>query len=434
MRIVVVGSGYVGLVSGAGFADFGNEVLCVDVDERKIDVLSRGEIPFYEPGLKDLVLRNTRERRLRFSTSLADAVRWGEVIFLCVGTPSRADGGADLSQVLSAARTIGRSMPGYRLLVQKSTVPVGTADKLRGWIRKYAPRGAKFDVASNPEFLREGSAVENFMRPDRIVIGADSERATELLREIYRPLYIIETPTVVVDVRTAELIKYASNAFLAIKISFINEVANLCEAVGADVHDVARAMGLDRRIGPKFLHPGPGYGGSCLPKDTHAMRDFSRRAGVRLRVVEAAIEANDAQHKVAAKKVLAALGGRGKRTAAILGLSYKPDTDDLREAPSLYLIRTLLRKGIAIRAYDPAVRADADGLPRGLHFAQNPYDAVKGADVMVLVTEWNEFRRLDLARVKRAMRRKAIVDLRNVYDPATVKRLGFEYTSVGRPE
>lgn len=434
MRIVVVGSGYVGLVSGAGFADFGNEVLCVDVDERKVDVLSRGEIPFYEPGLKDLVQRNAREGRLRFSTSLADAVRWGEVIFLCVGTPPRDDGGADLTQVLAAARTIARSMPGYRLLVQKSTVPVGTADKLRAWIRKHAPRRARFDVASNPEFLREGSAVENFMRPDRIVIGADSPRAAELLREIYRPLYLIETPTVVVNVRTAELIKYASNAFLATKISFINEIANLAEAVGADVHDVARAMGLDRRIGPKFLHPGPGYGGSCLPKDTHAMRNFARKAGVRLRVVEAAIEANDAQHKVAARKVLAALGGRGTRTAAVLGLSYKPDTDDLREAPSLYLVRALLRKGVRVRAYDPAVRADADGLPRGLHFAQNAYDAVKGADAMVLVTEWNEFRRLDLSRVKRAMRRKAIVDLRNVYDPAAVRRLGFSYTSVGRPE
>jgi UDPglucose 6-dehydrogenase len=433
VRIVVVGSGYVGLVSGAGFADFGNEVLCVDVDERKIDVLSRGEIPFYEPGLKDLVLRNTRERRLRFGTSLADAVRWGDVIFLCVGTPMRADGGADLTQVLAAARTIARSMPGYRLIVQKSTVPVGTADKLRAWMKRFAPRGAKFDVASNPEFLREGSAVENFMRPDRIVIGADAPRAAETLRELYRPLHLIETPAVVVNVRTAELIKYASNAFLAIKISFINEVANLCEAVDANVHDVARAMGLDRRIGPKFLHPGPGYGGSCLPKDTHAMRAFSRKAGVRLRVVEAAIETNDAQHQVATKKVLAALGGRGKRVAAVLGLSYKPDTDDLREAPSLFIIRALLRKGVAIRAYDPAVRADAEGLPRGLHFAQNPYDAVKGADVMVLVTEWNEFRRLDLARVKRAMRRKSIVDLRNVYDPATVKRLGFAYTSVGRP-
>jgi len=434
LRIVVVGSGYVGLVSGAGFADFGNEVVCVDVDERKIDLLSRGEIPFYEPGLKDLVARNLRERRLRFTTSLAEAVAWGEAIFLCVGTPSRANGSADLTQVLAAGRTIAKAMTGYRLIIQKSTVPVGTGDRLKKWIARHARRGMKFDVASNPEFLREGSAVENFMRPDRIVIGADSPRATEILREVYSPLYLIETPTVVVDVRTAELIKYAANAFLATKISFINEIANLSEAVGADVHAVAKAMGLDRRIGPKFLHPGPGYGGSCLPKDTRAMVDFARRARTRLRVVEAAIAVNEAQGKVAAKKVLAALPGRGARVAAILGLSYKPDTDDLREAPSLDLIRALKRRGVAVRAYDPAVRADAAGLPKGIHFAQNAYDAVKGADVMVLVTEWNEFRRLDLVRVKRAMRRRAIVDLRNVYEPASVRRLGFAYTSVGRPE
>jgi UDPglucose 6-dehydrogenase len=434
VRIVVAGSGYVGLVSGAGFADFGNEVLCVDVDERKIDLLSRGEIPFYEPGLKELVARNVRERRLRFGTSLPEAVAWGEVIFLCVGTPSRADGGADMTQVLAAGRAIARAMPSYRLIVQKSTVPVGSADRLTSWIRRHAKRGAKFDVASNPEFLREGSAVENFMRPDRIVIGAESTRAADLLREIYSPLYLLETPTVVVNVRTAELIKYAANAFLATKISFINEIANLSEAVGADVHDVAKAIGLDRRIGPKFLHPGPGYGGSCLPKDTRAMREFARRAGVRLRVVEAAIDANDAQRALAVKKVMGALSGRRPHTAALLGLSYKPDTDDLREAPSLDLIRALHRRGVRVRAYDPAVRADAVGLPKGLHFAQNAYDAVKGADVMVLITEWNEFRRLNLARVKRAMRRRAIVDLRNVYDPAAVRRLGFSYTSVGRPE
>lgn len=434
MRIVVVGSGYVGLVSAAGFADFGNEVLCVDVDERKIDVLSRGEVPFYEPGLKDLVARNVRERRLRFSTSLTEAVAWGDVIFLCVGTPPRPDGSADLSQVFSAAKTVAKSMTGYRLVVQKSTVPVGTADKLRAWIKKHARRGAKFDVSSNPEFLREGSAVENFLRPDRIVIGADTAKAAEILREIHSPLFLIETPTVVVSVRAAELIKYASNAFLATKISFINEVANLCDAVGADVHDVARGMGLDRRIGSKFLHPGPGYGGSCFPKDTHAMRDFSRRAGVRLRVVEAAIDANDAQIQVAIRKVFAALPGRGNHTAAVLGLSYKPDTDDLRAAPSLEVIRALLRRGVKVRAYDPAVRADAKDLPKGMHFAQNAYDAVKGADVMVLVTEWNEFRRLDLKRVKRGMRKKAIVDLRNVYERAAVERLGFSYTAVGRPQ
>jgi UDPglucose 6-dehydrogenase len=433
VRIVVVGSGYVGLVSGAGFADFGNEVICVDVDERKIDVLSRGEIPFYEPGLKDLVVRNVRERRLRFSTSLPDAVAWGEVVFLCVGTPSKKDGGADLSYVLAAARTVAKSMTSYRLIVQKSTVPVGTGDRVTKWIKKHAPRGAKFDVASNPEFLREGTAVENFMRPDRIVIGADSPRAAEVLREVYSPLYLIETPTVVVSVRTAELIKYAANAFLATKISFINEIANLSEALGADVHDIAKAMGLDRRIGPKFLHPGPGFGGSCLPKDTRAMREFARKAGVRLPVVEGAIATNEGQRARAVRKVVAALTGRKPHTVAVLGLSYKPDTDDLREAPALDLIRALVRRGVTVRAYDPAVRPDAEGLPKGMHFAQNAYDAAKGADVMVLVTEWNEFRRLDLSRVKRAMRGRAIVDLRNVYEPATVRRLGLTYTSVGRP-
>ena len=434
MRIVVVGTGYVGLVSGAGFADFGNEVLCVDLDREKIETLSRGEIPFYEPGLKDLVMRNVRQRRLRFGTSLEEATRWGESIFICVGTPMRANGEADLGQVFGAARTIARSMPSYRLVVQKSTVPVGTADRVREVMRRHVKRGVRFDVASNPEFLREGSAVENFMRPDRVVIGGDSPKALSLLREIYSPLYLIETPVVAVNVRTAELIKYAANAFLAIKISFINEVANLCEAVGADVHDVAKAMGLDRRIGPKFLHPGPGYGGSCLPKDTHAMRHFARRAGVNLRTVGAAIDVNDMQHKIATKKILDALRGRAPHTVAILGLSYKPDTDDLREAPSLYLIRALLRRGIRIRAFDPAVKPGAPGLPKKMVFAASAYDAVKGADAMAIVTEWNQFRRLDLARVRRAMRRRAIVDLRNVYDPESVRRRGFTYASVGRPE
>ena len=433
MRIVVVGTGYVGLVSGAGFADFGNEVLCVDVDREKIDTLSRGEIPFYEPGLKELVSRNIKQRRLRFGTSLEEATRWGEVVFICVGTPSRKNGEADLSQVFAAARTVAKAMPGYRLIVQKSTVPVGTGDRVREVVRKHARRGVRFDVASNPEFLREGSAVENFMRPDRIVIGADTAKARDLVREIYSPLYLIETPVVGVSLRTAELIKYAANAFLATKISFINEIANLSEAVGADVHDVAKAMGLDRRIGPKFLHPGPGYGGSCLPKDTRAMRQFAKKAGVKLRVVGGAIEANEAQKRIGVEKILAALKGRGTHTVAILGLSYKPDTDDLREAPSLDLIRALLKRGVRVRAFDPAVKPGAVELPAELFFATSAYDAAKGADALVVVTEWNEFRRLDLGRVKRAMRRRAIVDLRNVYDPAAIRRLGFTYTSVGRP-
>jgi len=432
VRLVIVGTGYVGLVTGAGLADFGNQVLCVDVDRAKIEQLERGEIPFYEPGLQDLVARNVRQRRLRFGVSLPEATRWGEAVFICVGTPPTKTGRADLRYVLAAAKTIGTSMNGYRLIVQKSTVPVGTADRVREIVRRYAPRRARFDVASNPEFLREGTAVENFMHPDRVVIGVDSRAARDLLREIYSPLYLIETPMVVTNVRTAELIKYAANAFLATKISFINEMANLAEAVGADVRDVAKAMGLDRRIGPKFLHPGPGFGGSCLPKDTRALCEFARRVGTRVRVTEGAIEANDAQQKIAVRKIVGALRGKASPTVAVLGLSYKPDTDDMREAPALEIIRSLRRRGAKVRVFDPVVREETPGAPPGVVFAANAYEAARGADALVLVTEWNEFRRLDFSRVGRAMRRRVVVDLRNVYDPAAVRRLGFEYTSVGR--
>jgi UDPglucose 6-dehydrogenase len=433
MRIVVVGTGFVGLVTGAGFADFGNDVLAVDIDPEKIATLERGEIPFYEPGLQHLVARNVKERRLRFGSSLTEATAWGEVIFICVGTPSGPKGEADLTAVFAAAKMIARAMPSYRLIVQKSTVPVGTGEKLRAFIRKHAPKRARFDVASNPEFLREGTAVDNFMRPDRIVIGAESTHARTILRDLYRPLYLIETPALVTDLRTAELIKYAANAFLATKISYINEMANLADALGANVHHVAKAMGLDRRIGPKFLHPGPGYGGSCLPKDTKALRHFAARAGVPLRVVGAAIDANDAQLAVAVRKILGVLHGRGRRTVSILGLSFKPETDDKRAAPSLGIIRALRRRGITVRVYDPAVRETTPGAPKGVEWAENAYEAVRGADALAIVTEWNEFRRLDLAKVRRRMRRRAIVDLRNVYDPPAVTRLGFEYVSVGRP-
>ena len=432
MRIVVVGAGYVGLVSGAGLADFGNEVLCVDSDKSKIELLERGEIPFYEPGLKDLVGRNIQERRLRFSLSLEEATRWGEVVFICVGTPQAKSGKADLRAVFAAAKTIAQSMPGYRLVVQKSTVPVGTGDRVLAVLKKHAKRGVAFDIASNPEFLREGQAVENFMRPDRVVIGVSTPRAQKILEGIYAPLYLIQTPMVVTSIRTAELLKFAANASLATKISLINEMANLAEAVGADVHDVAKGIGLDGRIGPKFLHPGPGFGGSCLPKDTAALKAFARDAGVRMRVVSAVIDVNKAQHGVALEKVLAALKGRKSGTVAILGLSYKPDTDDLREAPSLYLIRGLLRRGIKVRVYDPAVKRGAPGVPAGAVFGNDAYDAAKGADALVVVTEWNEFRRLNLAKVRRVMRRRAIVDLRNVYDPEMVRSLGFDYRSVGR--
>jgi len=432
LRIVVVGTGYVGLVSGAGLADFGNEVICVDVDRSKIALLERGEIPFYEPGLKDLVARNTRERRLRFSTSLEQSTRWGEVVFICVGTPPRRNGTADLSAVYGVAKSVAQAMPSYRLIVQKSTVPVGTGDEVHAILKKHVKRGVGFDVASNPEFLREGTAVENFMRPDRIVIGANTERGRKLLKSIYAPLYLLDTPTLVTDVRTAELLKYAANAFLATKISFVNEMANLAEAVGADIKDVAKGMGLDRRIGPKFLHPGPGFGGSCLPKDTAALRAFAKAAGTKLRIVSAVIDTNNAQRQVCVEKTLAALRGRAPRTAAILGLSYKPDTDDLREAPSLDIIRALLRKKVKVRVYDPAVRRGNPEIPAEVTFGTSAYDAAKGADVLVLVTEWNQFRRLDLLKIRRAMRRRAIVDLRNIYDPVTVRKLGFQYTAVGR--
>ncbi|HEY7727758.1 MAG TPA: UDP-glucose/GDP-mannose dehydrogenase family protein [Candidatus Eisenbacteria bacterium] len=432
MRIGIVGTGWVGLVTGAGLADFGNEVLCADVNERKIAALRKGEIPFYEPGLKELTGRNVRERRLRFTTSVEETTRWARVLFICVGTPQGPDGSANLAQVADAAREIAEAMPGYRLVVQKSTVPVGSGDRIRALMKRHARRGVEFDVASNPEFLREGTAVENFMRPDRVVVGADSARARKLLREIYAPLYLIETPMVVTNVRTSELIKYASNAFLAIKISFINEMANLSEAVGADVHGVAKGIGLDRRIGPKFLHPGPGYGGSCLPKDTVALRHFAGRSGVPVRLVNATIEVNEAQKARSAKKILGALSGRGPHTVAILGLAFKPDTNDMRDAPSLDIIRLLRRRGVRVRAFDPVVGEGAAGAPRGVVFAADAYDAARGADAVAVVTEWNEFRRLDLARLRRLMRRRVIVDLRNVYDPDAVRRLGFDYISVGR--
>jgi UDPglucose 6-dehydrogenase len=432
VRIAVVGAGYVGLVSGAGLADFGNEVLCVDVDPAKIEALTRGEIPFYEPGLKDLVARNVRERRLRFGTSLEEATQWAQVIFICVGTPEKKDGSADLRYVDAAAKTIARTMRSYRLVVQKSTVPVGTGDHLRSILAKNVRKRVPFDVASNPEFLREGTAVENFMHPDRVVVGAESDRARTILREIYAPLYLIETPMVVTDIHTAELVKYAANAFLATKVSFINEMANLSEAVGADVHVVAKAMGLDRRIGSKFLHPGPGYGGSCFPKDNAALIAFSRKFGAPTRIVAATVAVNEAQKRRAAGKILDALSGRGPHTVAILGLSFKPDTDDLRAAPSLDIIRILLRRGVRVRVFDPVVREGAAGVPRGVAFAANAYEAAKGADALAIVTEWNEFRRLDLARIRRVMRRRVLVDLRNVYEPAAARRLGFAYTSVGR--
>lgn len=432
-KIAVIGTGYVGLVGGAGLADFGNDVVCVDQVEEKIATLRRGEIPFYEPGLSEVVERNVREGRLSFTTDLADAVRGNDVIFCAVGTPEGEGGAVDLSQVDAVAREIGRHMTGYRLVVQKSTVPVGTARRIKKIIEENQTDAHDVDVVSNPEFLREGSAVEDFMRPDRVVVGADSERAFEVMRSIYKALYLIRTPIVETTPETAELVKYASNAFLATKISFINEVANLCEKVGADVQGVAYAMGLDRRIGPKFLHAGAGYGGSCFPKDTKALVSIAEGAGAEARIVAAAIDVNEAQKlRMVAKVLEAADGDVAGKTVAVLGLSFKPNTDDMRYAASVVLIEGLLERGATVRAFDPVAAENARAVMPGIEYAHDAYEAAMGAQVLVIMTEWNEFRRLDIDRLKGIMAAHAVVDCRNVYEPDDFESAGFRYIGVGR--
>ena len=434
MRVAMIGAGYVGLVSGACFADFGHVVCCVDKDEGKIAALERGESPIYEPGLDDLLARNVREGRLSFQCNAAEAVASAEAVFIAVGTPSRrGDGHADLSYVHAAAEEIGRVMDGFTVVVTKSTVPVGTGDEIEKIIRRVRP-DAEFAVVSNPEFLREGAAISDFKRPDRVVVGADDERAREVMRELYRPLFLNETPMLFVGRRTSELTKYAANAFLAMKITFINEMADLCEAVGADVQQVARGIGLDKRIGPKFLHPGPGYGGSCFPKDTLALARTASEAGAPLRLVETTIEVNDARKRSMASRVLAASGGdlRGK-TVALLGLTFKPNTDDMRDAPSLDVAPQLIAMGARIQAFDPEGMDEARKLLPEVELRAGPYEAVEGADVLVILTEWDQFRALDLDRVKLLMRRPAVVDLRNIYRQEEMNARGFEYASIGRP-
>ncbi len=434
MRIAMIGTGYVGLVSGACFSEFGIDVVCVDKDNDKIGRLNRGEIPIYEPGLDQLVARNRDDGRLSFSTDLATAVTAADAVFIAVGTPSRrGDGHADLGFVHQAAREIAAAIDGYTVVVNKSTVPVGTGAEVAQIIREARP-DADFDVASNPEFLREGSAINDFMRPDRVVIGVESERARDVMRQIYRPLFLIETPIVFTSPATAELIKYAANAFLATKVTFINEVASLCERVGADVHDVARGIGLDGRIGGKFLHPGPGFGGSCFPKDTLALARIAQQAGSPIRLVETVVEVNEARKEQMAEKVIAHCGGsvQGK-TIAVLGLTFKPNTDDMREAPSLKIVPALQAAGAAIRAYDPEGMVEAKKLLDGLTWCENAYETLDGADALVIITEWNAFRALDLGRMKAAMKSPVMVDLRNIYNPAEMVAAGFRYTSVGRP-
>jgi len=433
MRVAMIGTGYVGLVSGACFADFGHHVVCVDKDADKIAALSRGDLPIYEPGLQALVQSNVREGRLRFSTGLAGPVGEADAVFIAVGTPSRrGDGHADLSYVYAAAREIAAALDGFTLVVTKSTVPVGTGDEVERIIREARPQ-ADVCVVSNPEFLREGAGIRDFKHPDRIVVGTEDERAKEVVAELYRPLYLNAAPLLYTDRRTAELIKYAANAFLATKVTFINEIAELCEKVGADVQEVARGMGLDNRIGAKFLHAGPGFGGSCFPKDALALIKTGQDHEAPLRIVETIMAVNDQRKRAMARKVAVALGGnlRGK-TVAVLGLTFKPNTDDMREAPSIALITALQDMGAAVRAYDPAGMEQAKPLLPDIAYADSAYACAQAADALVIVTEWEQFRALDLARLKAIMARPVVVDLRNVYRPEDMAKHGFAYHSVGR--
>jgi UDPglucose 6-dehydrogenase len=433
MRIVMIGTGYVGLVSGACFADFGHRVTCIDKDADKIAALRNGDIPIYEAGLADMVRNNAREGRLDFATELAPAVKEAEAVFIAVGTPSRrGDGHADLSYVYAAVREFAPLLSPGAVVVTKSTVPIGTGDEVERILRATRP-DAEFAVVSNPEFLREGAAIQDFKHPDRIVVGTEDQRARDVLAEIYRPLYLNAAPIIYVGRRTAELIKYAANAFLATKITFINEIADLCENVGADVQEVARGIGLDNRIGGKFLHAGPGYGGSCFPKDTLALVKTAQDAGSPLRIVETVAAVNDQRKRAMARKVAAALGGelRGA-TIAVLGLAFKPNTDDMREAPSLALVAALQDQGAMVRAYDPAGMENAKTMLSNVVYCDGPYAAAEGADALVIMTEWEQFRALDLGRLKGSMRRAVFVDLKNVYRPAEVTRAGFTYTNIGR--
>lgn len=432
MHIGIIGMGYVGLVTAACFAEFGVFVTCIDKDKKRIRSLRDGVIPFFEPGLEEFVQRNIKQGRLTFSTDIAEAVRSSLVIFIAVGTPPRGDGTADLKYVEEVAKEIASNLNGYRVIVTKSTVPVGTGDRIRKIVSKHRKEQVDFDIVSNPEFLREGSAIEDFMRPNRVVIGANSAQAISIMKDLYKPLYLIETPFVITNIESAELIKYASNSFLAMKISFINETANLCEKVGADVHMVAKGMGLDQRINPKFLHPGPGYGGSCLPKDTLALLKMAEEHGVDLGIVDATIRANERQQDSMTKKIKDAMGPLKGKTIAILGLSFKPNTDDVREAPSLNIIKQLLKEKAKIRAYDPVSMKSTQSILPDITYCKDPYDAVKDANALVIVTEWNQFRSLELDKLKRLLKEPYFFDLRNIYEPQKLKNKGFKYYCVGR--
>lgn len=432
MHIAVIGSGYVGLVTGTCFAEFGVDVTCIDVDADKIARLKKGESPIYEPGLEQLLEKNLQAGRLRFTTELADAVKQSLVIFIAVGTPPKADGSADLTYVEEVARALAEHLDSYKVIVTKSTVPVGTGKRLAALIKKHQATPTEFSVVSNPEFLREGAAITDFMRPDRVVIGGSDPEAIAIMKDLYRPLYLNETPFVITSLEGAELIKYAANAFLATKISFINEIANLCEKVGCDVHDVARALGMDRRIGPKFLHPGPGFGGSCFPKDTAALSMIGREYSSPTKIVDTVIEVNRAQREMMIPKIEKLAGGLNSKRVAVLGLAFKPETNDMRDAPSVDIIQGLIESGATVSAYDPIATDDARRVLPNIEFANDEYEAVAGADVLVIVTEWNQFRALDMNRIRKSMKTPKIADLRNIYDPASISELGFEYVGVGR--
>lgn len=432
MHICMVGTGYVGLVTGTCFAEFGNDVICVDIDSTKIEKLNRGEIPIYEPGLDDMVAKNVKEGRLSFTTDMKYAVENSLVIFVAVGTPQSEDGSADLRYVEAVGKDVAKYMNGYKVVVNKSTVPVGSGKWIKDVIQKNSKAPIHFSVVSNPEFLREGSAIEDFMRPNRVVIGAEDSEAMAIMKDLYSPLYLIETPIVMTDLASAELTKYAANAFLAVKISFINEVANLCERVGADVHDVARGMGLDNRIGLKFLHAGPGYGGSCFPKDTRALISIGEKFDFKFQIVDAAVKVNEQQRQVMVRKIKHAVGNVSGKTIAVLGLAFKPNTDDMREAPAVDIIAALQAEGAKVRAYDPVAMHEAAKTLKDVKFCEETYETMEEADALIFMTEWNQFRSLDLDKIRNLLRTPIVLDLRNIYEPQRMREKGFQYYSVGR--
>jgi UDPglucose 6-dehydrogenase len=432
MHIAVIGTGYVGLVTGACFAEFGVDVTCVDVDEEKINRLLDGIMPIYEPGLEQLVSKNTQAGRLHFTTNVAEAVQQALVVFLAVGTPPKPDGSPDLSFVEAAACSIADHLNGYKVVVTKSTVPIGTGEHIRTLINERKKSRSHFGVVSNPEFLREGAAISDFMRPDRVVIGSSDEEAIAIMKDLYRPLYLIEAPIVITSLEAAELTKYAANAFLATKVSFINEIANLCEKIGCDVHDVARAIGMDRRIGSKFLHPGPGFGGSCFPKDTRALASVARQFECDSLIVNAVVEVNQQQGKLMLTKIGNLVGELKGTTIAVLGLAFKPETDDMREAPAVGIIKGLIQRGASVRAYDPVAREESKKILPDIEYCDDEYAAVTGSDALVFVTEWNQFRALDMKRIRDLMSTPRIADLRNICDPEDMREMGFEYVGVGR--